>query len=98
MDPVDAGLLATHELEMRLRHMIAAVCPVESVRVGLRHDRTTWTFVAAAEATAAQKMAAQLVVDSLLDAEPADLERSRNECTLRMPPATDSPTEGPADG
>ena len=46
---------------------IQAVCPVFSVKVGKVHDRATWTFKPAENATQAQIDAGRNVIDSIED-------------------------------
>lgn len=46
---------------------IIAVCPVVSVSVGKAHDRSTWSFKPAEDATDAQKTAGTNVIDTIED-------------------------------
>lgn len=48
----------------RLHELLAAVCPIDGVSIGIQDDKTTWRIDFKDEATADEKAAAQAVIDS----------------------------------
>ena len=67
----------------KLHEMIAAVCPIEGIRIGRVDDRASWGITAAPKATAEQMQAALDVLASYDPDEPA-INDVRAECARRM--------------
>ena len=67
----------------KLHDAIAAVCPIEGVRIGRVDDRASWAVVAAPEATPEQMQAA-LEVLAAFDPDAPSIEDLRAECSRRM--------------
>ena len=67
----------------KLHEAIAAVCPIEGVRIGRVDERTSWGFVAAPEATPEQLQAA-LDVLAQYDPDAPTIDGVRAECARRL--------------
>lgn len=67
----------------KLHAAIAAVCPIEGIRIGRADDRATWTIQAAAEATPEQMDAAIAVLEAY-DPDAPGLDDVRAECQRRL--------------
>jgi len=50
---------------IKLHNTIAEVCPITSISIGDKLDKTTWTFNAQKSATAEQAAKAQSVIDNV---------------------------------
>lgn len=67
----------------KLHEAIAAVCPIEGVRIGRVDERASWGFVAAPEATPEQLQAALDVLAAFDPAAPS-IDDVRAECQRRL--------------
>lgn len=67
----------------KLHAAIAAVCPIEGIRIGRIDDRATWGLTAAPEATPEQMQAA-LDVLGAFDPDAPELADVRAECARRL--------------
>lgn len=81
--PATGGQQMSAEARARLHAAIAAVCPIEGVRVGRVDDRASWGIQAAPEATP-EEMQAALDVLANFDPDAPEADDVRAECQRRL--------------